>query len=140
MGWYTWKFGDEEELRQMAAEGANVVLAVSATTDLDQGEEQFERHLASMLAYLDMAQRQGLRVIMQAAWYEAFREGDTAQIDRYPIWPNFPFMAQNGDRGPLMMAWSIAHGARTVQATGHLNPVPVMQGIGQQPSEDPTYF
>lgn len=230
MGWYTWKFGDEEELRQMAAEGANVVLAVSATTDLDQGEEQFERHLASMLAYLDMAQRHGLRVIMQAAWYEAFREGDTAQIDRirrfiervsqhpallayqlydepeykvengfdesasparkkfidaltrnrlairkwdknphrpvqvvfnlvplssyasflpaidgfqidrYPIWPNSPFMAHNGDWGPLMMAWSIAHGARTVQSTGHLNPVPVMQGVGQQTSEDPTYF
>jgi formylglycine-generating enzyme required for sulfatase activity len=61
---------------------------------------------------------------------------DGFQIDRYPIWANSPFMGQQGDWGPLYMAWAISHGARQVRSTGHLNPVPVMQGIGLSHDEN----
>jgi len=55
---------------------------------------------------------------------------DGFQIDRYPIWAQSGYMTHKGDWGPLMIAWSISHGARQAVATGHLNPVPVLQGIG----------
>ncbi len=55
---------------------------------------------------------------------------DGFQIDRYPIWAGSGIMSHKGDIGPLRMAWSISHGAREVAASHHLNPVPVMQGIG----------
>ena len=219
MGWYTWGC-DAADLQQMAREGANTVLFTQSPTDVDQGEKEFESNLASMIDFLNEAEKVDIKVIMQCGWHSCFRDHDQVciervrkyvqavcqhpallayqtydepeykhegglnefglqvqntfiggltktrdairvwdpnrnhpvqvvfnlvplssyesffpaidgfQIDRYPIWAGFGFMDHTGDWGPLMMAWSISHGAAAVRNTGHLNPVPVMQGVG----------
>jgi len=54
---------------------------------------------------------------------------DTFQVDRYPIATETPYFPQ-GDWGALRVAWQIAHALEAVEGGAHLNPAPVLQGIG----------
>jgi hypothetical protein len=54
---------------------------------------------------------------------------DSFQVDRYPCGANLPYFGHQGDWGPLIMAWSMAHGAAALNEHPHLlNPSPCMQG------------
>jgi len=56
---------------------------------------------------------------------------DSFQIDRYPCDLSQAYFGHRGDWGPLMMAWSMAHGAAALHDHPHLhNPAPCMQGVG----------
>jgi len=225
LAWFTWG-SDEADLDAMAAEGVNTVLFVESPTDVEEGDAQLERNLAAMRAYLDHAQRRGIKVMIQCGWYRAFRDGDVAyqqrvrryveavrdhpgllgyqiydepeykaggglreedqrylaqfvdaltktraairesdgnprrtvqvvfnlvplsswidylpaidafQIDRYPCDSSQAYFGHRGDWGPLMMAWSIAHGAAALHDHPRLhNPAPCMQGVGSSHTE-----
>ncbi|MDA1178644.1 MAG: SUMF1/EgtB/PvdO family nonheme iron enzyme [Planctomycetota bacterium] len=226
MGWYIWDC-NVSELDEMQREKCNVVLYVNSQTDIDEKDEQLAENLPRMIEFLDQAHQRGLKVLMQCAWHQAFRDEvpefqarvvkfvqavkdhpglmgyqlfdepeyqggsgslgqhlnekmlqlpdalrrtkeairavdtnpnhviqvvfnlvplsswmeflpavDGFQIDRYPIWNGAPYLAQEGDWGPLVMAWSCAHGAKEVRFRNHLNPVPVMQGVGSGHNEN----
>jgi hypothetical protein len=52
-------------------------------------------------------------------------------VDRYPLDIEQAYFGHRGDWGPLMMAWSMAHGVRGLRDHPHLkNPSPCMQGVG----------
>jgi formylglycine-generating enzyme len=54
---------------------------------------------------------------------------DGFQVDRYPCGSGSPYF-QQGDWCTLIMAWTMAHGVAEITKTSHLNPAPIMQGIG----------
>ena len=57
---------------------------------------------------------------------------DSFQIDRYPCDLSQAYFGHRGDWGPLMMAWSMAHGAAALHDHSHLhNPARVCKGWGK---------
>ncbi len=61
---------------------------------------------------------------------------DSFQVDRYPCDAKQAFFGHRGEWGPLMMAWSMAHGAQAMKTFPHLhNPSPCMQGVGWNHTE-----
>jgi formylglycine-generating enzyme len=225
LGWFAWG-ANESDLRAMAREGANTLLYVNAPTDLDRGEEQFKLNLNATQKLLDQAHENGMKILLQCSWYDAFRDNNAAyqervqryitaisrhpgllgyqlfdepeykgggsmketdirtttvfvdcltkeyqaihawdtnrdhlvqvvfnnvpfsgwseflpaidafQIDRYPCDSSQAYFGHRGDWGPLIMAWSIAHGREATIKTGQRNPCPVLQGIGLNYNED----
>jgi len=225
LAWFTWT-SDEADLDAMAEEGVNLVLFVEAFNNIDS-DALLSESIQRMTAYLDHAQKKGIRVLPQiGGWYGAhmrqdqaeierqrqwvtaiskhpalvgyqlydepeYREGgglgddekrklaefvdglaktrqamrtwdpnekhifsvvfnlvplsswtsylpiaDTFQIDRYPCDANQSYFGHTGDWGPLIMAWSIAHGADAMHDHSHLhNPSPCMQGVGLSHTE-----
>ena len=66
-----------------------------------------------------------------SSWTEYLPIVDSFQVDRYPLDKDQAFFGHRGDWGPLMMAWSMAHGAAALRDHPHLrNPAPCMQGVG----------
>ena len=66
-----------------------------------------------------------------SSWTEFLPVVDSFQVDRYPLDKDQAFFGHRGDWGPLMMAWSMAHGVRGLRDHPHLkNPSPCMQGVG----------
>ena len=220
LAWFSYA-SDTEDLDQMAAEGANLVLFVNAPVDVDS-DEQATENIGRMQAYLDHADRVGMRVLVQiGGWHGAhlrhdageiarqrrFTEAiaahpalfgyqlydepeyaaggglgveeqrrlreyveafvrlrdslrswdanelhmvtcvfnlvplsswtdflpvlDSFQVDRYPLDKEQAYFGHRGDWGPLMMAWSMGHGAAAVADHPRLrNPAPCMQGVG----------
>jgi hypothetical protein len=220
LGWFTWN-SDQQDLDNMAAEGANLVVYVSAPTDVDESDAQMAKNLTDMTAYLEHAHKRGIKVLIQCGWFEAFLDNDRAyiarvgkyvesvskypallgyqfydepeynaggglsieaqkkladlveafrkeresirqsdpnphrtvqvvfnlvplsswkaylpvidsfQIDRYPLDVGQAYFGHRGDWGPLIMAWSMAHGAAALHDHSHLHsPAPCMQGVG----------
>jgi len=67
-----------------------------------------------------------------STWTEFMPVLDSFQVDRYPLDAEQAYFGHRGDWGPLMMAWSMAHGVRALNDHPHLkNPSPCMQGVGQ---------
>lgn len=67
-----------------------------------------------------------------STWTEFLPAIDSFQVDRYPLDVDQAYFGHRGDWGPLMMAWSMAHGAQAMHAHHHLrNPSPCMQGVGE---------
>jgi hypothetical protein len=73
--------------------------------------------------------------VPDSQWRRVLPAVDGFQVDRYPIHAAAGFLAQQGDWGPLIMAWSIAHGVETARGLGLQSPVPVMQGVGASHDE-----
>lgn len=64
---------------------------------------------------------------------------DSFQVDRYPLDEDQAYFGHRGDWGPLIMAWSMAHGAAALRDHPHLkNPSPCMQGVGSDHTESGT--
>ncbi len=71
-----------------------------------------------------------------SSWTEYLPAVDSFQVDRYPLDKDQAYFGHRGDWGPLMMAWSMAHGAAALHGHGHLrNPAPCMQGVGSDHTE-----
>lgn len=71
-----------------------------------------------------------------SSWVEFLPVIDSFQVDRYPLDKEQAHFGHRGDWGPLMMAWSMAHGAAALQDHPHLrNPSPCMQGVGAEHTE-----
>ncbi len=71
-----------------------------------------------------------------STWTEYLPAVDSFQIDRYPLDKDQAYFGHRGDWGPLMMAWSMAHGASALRLHPHLlNPSPCMQGVGSDHME-----
>lgn len=228
LAWFSYA-SDEEDLEELANQGANLVLFVNAPADVDT-DEQTTENIARMLAYLDQARKHHLRVLIQTGgyysahlrqdtaeiarqrrWVEAvsrhpavfgyqlydepeYRAGfglgvaeqrqlrevvaafrqtreslrrwdanpdrlisvvfnlvplsswteylpviDSFQIDRYPLDKDQAYFGHRGDWGPLIMAWSMAHGAAALHDHPHLkNPSACMQGVGSDHTEGGT--
>ncbi|MFM8172586.1 MAG: formylglycine-generating enzyme family protein [Pirellulaceae bacterium] len=67
-----------------------------------------------------------------STWVDFLPALDSFQIDRYPLDFEQPYFGHRGDWGPLMMAWSMHHGAQSLRFHPQLkNPAPCMQGVGQ---------
>ena len=65
-----------------------------------------------------------------ADWRQYLPVIDSFQIDRYPCGANLSYFGHQGSWGPLIMAWSMAHGAAALEEHPHLlNPSPCMQGV-----------
>ena len=74
-----------------------------------------------------------------SSWTEYLPTIDSFQIDRYPLDREQAYFGHRGDWGPLMMAWSMAHGAQALHDHPHLkNPSPCMQGVGSEHIESGT--
>lgn len=74
-----------------------------------------------------------------SSWTEFLPAVDSFQIDRYPLDRDQAYFGHRGDWGPLIMAWSMGHGARALTAHPHLrNPSPCMQGVGSEHIEGGT--
>jgi formylglycine-generating enzyme required for sulfatase activity len=74
-----------------------------------------------------------------SSWTAYLPVVDAFQIDRYPCDVSQAFFGHRGDWGPLIMAWSMAHGAAALHDHPHLhNPAPCMQGVGASWTE-PAY-
>ncbi|MFN0125792.1 MAG: formylglycine-generating enzyme family protein [Verrucomicrobiales bacterium] len=66
-----------------------------------------------------------------SSWIDYLPVVDSFQVDRYPLDKQQAYFGHRGDWGPLMMAWSMAHGAAAMRDHPHLrNPAPCMQGVG----------
>ena len=66
-----------------------------------------------------------------SSWTEFLPVLDSFQVDRYPLDKEQAYFGHRGDWGPLMMAWSMHHGAAALRDHPHLrNPSPCMQGVG----------
>ncbi len=220
LAWFSYQ-SDEEDLDDLAREGANLVLFVNTPSDLDT-DEQLRENIERMRKYLDHARQCDIKVIVQlGGWYGAHMRDDAAeierqrqwiraicehpalfgyqlydepeytaggglgvesqrrldafvaalrknrdsirqwdanphhmisvvfnlvplsswtdylpvvdsfQVDRYPLDKEQAYFGHRGDWGPLMMAWSMAHGAAALNQYPHLrNPAPCMQGVG----------
>lgn len=71
-----------------------------------------------------------------SSWIDYLPVIDSFQVDRYPLDREQAYFGHRGDWGPLMMAWSMAHGAAALQQHPHLrNPAPCMQGVGSNHTE-----
>jgi hypothetical protein len=71
-----------------------------------------------------------------SSWTAYLPTVDSFQVDRYPCDAKQAYFGHQGDWGPLMMAWSMAHGARALKDHAHLrNPTPCMQGVGWNHAE-----
>lgn len=71
-----------------------------------------------------------------STWTEYLPAVDSFQVDRYPLDKDQAYFGHRGDWGPLMMAWSMAHGASALHRHPHLlNPSPCMQGVGSEHTE-----
>jgi hypothetical protein len=71
-----------------------------------------------------------------SSWTDYLPVVDSFQIDRYPLDRDQAYFGHRGDWGPLMMAWSMAHGADALRDHPHLrNPAPCMQGVGSNHTE-----
>jgi len=74
-----------------------------------------------------------------SSWTEYLPAVDTFQVDRYPLDRDQAYFGHRGDWGPLIMAWSMAHGIRVLDDRPHLrNPSPCMQGVGSEHTEGGT--
>ncbi len=74
-----------------------------------------------------------------SSWTEYLPAVDSFQVDRYPLDRDQAYFGHRGDWGPLMMAWSMGHGARALHDHPHLrNPSPCMQGVGSEHTEGGT--
>jgi hypothetical protein len=71
-----------------------------------------------------------------SSWTAFLPALDAFQVDRYPCGSNTAYFGHQGDWGPLIMAWSMAHGAAALHDHPHLhNPAPCMQGVGLNHTE-----
>lgn len=71
-----------------------------------------------------------------SSWTEYLPIVDSFQVDRYPLDKEQSYFGHRGDWGPLMMAWSMHHGAQAMHEHAHLrNPSPCMQGVGSEHTE-----
>lgn len=71
-----------------------------------------------------------------SSWVDFLPVIDSFQVDRYPLDQEQAHFGHRGDWGPLMMAWSMAHGAAALREHPHLrNPSPCMQGVGAEHTE-----
>ena len=71
-----------------------------------------------------------------STWTEYLPAVDSFQVDRYPLDKDQAYFGHRGDWGPLMMAWSMAHGSDALKRHPHLlNPAPCMQGVGSEHTE-----
>lgn len=222
LAWFSYA-SDQQDLEELAQQGANMVLFVNSPADVDT-EQMAIDNVVAMRKYLDHAQSRGIRVLVQiSSWHSAHIRGDQVeidrqrrwieavvdhpalfgyqlydepeyragfglgvttreqlqefanglnltkeairrwdknphrmvsvvfnlvplsswteylpivdsfQIDRYPLDKEQAFFGHRGDWGPLMMAWSMHHGAQAMGDHPHLrNPAPCMQGVGSE--------
>jgi hypothetical protein len=66
-----------------------------------------------------------------SSWTEFLPALDSFQVDRYPLDLEQAYFGHRGDWGPLIMAWSMAHGVEALRDLAQLrNPSPCMQGVG----------
>lgn len=74
-----------------------------------------------------------------SSWTAYLPAVDSFQVDRYPCDASQAYFGHRGDWGPLIMAWSMAHGAAAMRSMPHLrNPAPCMQGVGLNHTEGVT--
>ena len=71
-----------------------------------------------------------------SSWTEFLPSVDSFQVDRYPLDKEQAYFGHRGDWGPLIMAWSMAHGVEALRDHAQLrNPSPCMQGVGSDHTE-----
>jgi formylglycine-generating enzyme len=71
-----------------------------------------------------------------SSWTAYLPVVDSFQVDRYPLDRDQAYFGHRGDWGPLMMAWSMAHGTAAMGEHPHLrNPSACMQGVGSNHTE-----
>jgi len=80
-----------------------------------------DRHLISVV----------FNLVPLSSWTDFLPVLDSFQVDRYPLDKEQAYFGHRGDWGPLMMAWSMHHGATALaDHPGLRNPAPCMQGVG----------
>lgn len=89
IGWFEWGRPSLDEAKAsldvMAQEGANMVLSVGSWTDTaDDAIARTSQELTK--AYLDHAQRRGVKVLFQVGWVDDFRRNDRTAIARAKAW------------------------------------------------------
>lgn len=85
MAWYCY-LSDENDLDEIAKEGANLVLFVASYSDVDD-EDKLNVDITRMLKYLDEAHKRDIKVHVQlASWYGPYLNHDSAAIDRQRRW------------------------------------------------------
>ncbi len=80
LAWFSYQ-SDEQDLDDLAREGANLVLFVNTPTDVDS-DEQLRDNKERMLRYLDHARQRGIKVLMQTGWWGAHMHGNQVEIER----------------------------------------------------------
>ena len=107
----------------------DLVGALSSTRDAIRRWDDNPRRMVSVV----------FNLVPLSSWTEYLPAVDSFQIDRYPLDRDQAYFGHRGDWGPLMMAWSMAHGARALWDHPHLrNPSPCMQGVGSEHTEGGT--
>lgn len=114
--------------------GAGFGLAVAAQRKLGEFVEGFGQTRESLRrwdANPDRLISVVFNLVPLSSWTEYLPVIDSFQVDRYPLDKDQAYFGHRGDWGPLMMAWSMAHGAAALRDHPHLkNPSPCMQGVG----------
>jgi len=88
-GWFEWGQASLEDAKAsldlMAQEDANMVISVASWADTaDDATAQKSRELTK--AYLDHAQRRGLKILIAVHWVNDFERNDQAAIARAKAW------------------------------------------------------
>jgi hypothetical protein len=119
---------DEPEYR------AGFGLGVAAQRELREVVEGFRQTRESLRrwdANPDRLISVVFNLVPLSSWTEYLPVIDSFQVDRYPLDKDQAYFGHRGDWGPLIMAWSMAHGAAALRDHPHLkNPSPCMQGVG----------
>lgn len=85
LAWFSYA-SDQQDLDELAQQGANMVLFVNAPMDVDT-EQMASENAVRMREYLDHAQERNIRVLVQiGGWYSAHMRGDQAEINRQQGW------------------------------------------------------
>lgn len=109
-------------------------LAVEAQEGLAELVEAF-RKTRDAIRQWDANPHRTVQVVFNlvplSSWTAYLPVIDSFQIDRYPLDVGQAYFGHRGDWGPLIMAWSMAHGAAALHDHPHLlNPAPCMQAVG----------
>jgi hypothetical protein len=88
-GWFEWGQPSLEEAKAsadvMAQEGANMVISVASWADTTN-DTIAQTNREQTKAYLDHAQRRGLKILFQVSWADDFERRDQAAIARAKAW------------------------------------------------------
>ncbi|MBM4090526.1 MAG: formylglycine-generating enzyme family protein, partial [Planctomycetes bacterium] len=109
-------------------------LAVEAQEQLAELVEAFRKQREAIRQW-DPNPHRTVQVVFNlvplSSWTAYLPVIDSFQIDRYPLDLSQAYFGHRGDWGPLIMAWSMAHGAAALHDHSHLlNPAPCMQAVG----------
>ena len=119
--------------------GAGFGLGVEARRRVAEFSTGLTRTRESILAWDGNPRRMTsvvFNLVPLSSWTDYLPAVDSFQVDRYPLDRDQAYFGHRGDWGPLIMAWSMAHGVRALHDHPHLrNPSPCLQGVGSEHTE-----